>query len=71
MDIEYRFKGKSYANVNIGDTRCNLIFKFLDKATTYYFFEDDVSKAQFLKKHPLDDKSEILLMSPDFHVKKN
>ena len=71
MDIEYRFKGKTYANVNIGETRCNLIFKCLDKATTYYFFEDDASKAQFLKKYSLDNRSEILLMSPDFHVKKN
>ena len=71
MDIEYNFKSKALVPVSIGKTRCNLILKCLDKATTYYFFEDDVSKAQFMKKHPLDDKSEILLMSPDFHVRNN
>ena len=71
LDVEYRFNNKSFVTVSIGKTRCNLNFKYLEKATTYYFFEDDVSKAQFLKKVSLDDRSEILRMSPDFHVRKN
>ena len=71
MDIKYGFTNKSSVNVSIGKTRCNLNFKCLDEDTTYYFFEDGVSKAQFEKKHPLENKSEVLLMSPDFHVRED
>lgn len=71
MDIKYGFTNKSSVYVSIGKTRCNLNFKCLDEDTTYYFFEDGVSKAQFEKKHPLETKSEVLLMSPDFHVRED
>ena len=71
MDIEYRFANKSSVNVSVGKTRCNLNFKCLDEDTTYYFFEDGVSKAQFLRKHGLENKSEVLLESPDFHVRED
>ena len=71
LDAKYGYNNMEPVIKKIGKVFYRLEFNILDVDTTYYFFEDEESKAQFLKQKPLDRRSEILLMSPDFHIRKN